>query len=772
MPVNINNLSEIIARRDARIHLIGVGGSGMSGLARLLLQKGCVVSGSDLKMHHEIARLEKMGLKFYPLHDAGNIQGAGLVIYSSAIKEDNSEFCAARENNILTVRRAEALSALMLVKESVAITGMHGKTTTTAMLAFVLKSAHQESSYYVGAEVPDLGSSAELGKGEIFVSEIDESDGTITLFNPDYTVILNIEEEHLDFYEDLSTILTAFETLGEQTKKKIFYCVDDRESFLLFAKNEKAVGFGFSDAAHLRAIDVRLGQFTSSFAVVQESHILGNVTLSVPGRQNISNSLAVIAMGLELNLPFEKIVKALKEFCGASRRFEVKLKTDQFIVVDDYAHHPTEILATLAAAKSGQNKRIIALFQPHRYSRTMHFLEEFASAFGEADMLFLTDIYAASEKPLEGISGKTIYNAIVNQGNVTVDYEPDFRRLIAKVSQIAEPGDMILTLGAGNIHEVATQIASELKTYEDLRHLLKPATKLIRNEPMRKHTTMHVGGPAQFWIEPCDEEDLSRVIQIASARDIPKIVIGRGSNLLIRDGGIRGFVIHLGQEYFKRLEVLDGNRILVGAGARNKEVVMQLRRMNLGGFEYLAGIPGNIGGALRMNAGAMGGSTFDVVESVRFMDERGVIFEKKKEELEIYYRNVPLLKTHVALSAVLLARQDDPALIEERLKAMDQKRWTSQPAAPSAGCIFKNPGTCGAGQLIDELGLKNARVGGVRVSDIHGNFIINDKKGTANDVLQLIEIIKDKAREARGIELETEVIILGHDDENKELAPV
>jgi len=765
MSLDMNHIQKLINEKNGRIHLIGVGGSGMSGIARILLQKGCPVSGSDLLQNNEIEKLQALGLKFQNRHHASHVKDAALVVYSSAIRCENEEYKAAQEEGIPLVRRAEALSVLMGSQKSVAVAGMHGKTTTTSMLAFVLKACHQQPSYYVGAEVPDLGASAELGMGEQFVAEIDESDGTVTLFEPEYSIVLNIEEEHLDYYKDIRAILSAFETLGSNTQKKIFYCADDTETFLLFAKSDKAVSFGFGDVSTIRAIDVQPGQFSSTFKVMNNNCLLGSVTLNVPGRQNISNSLAVIAVALEFNLSFEKVAKALGGFCGARRRFEVKLKTNNFVVVDDYAHHPTEIKATLAAAKSGHSQRIIALFQPHRYSRTMHFRDEFAKAFSDADLLFLTDIYAASEKPVDGVTGKTIYDAVKLESGIQVDYEPNFRKLLSKVSQIAQPGDMIITLGAGNIHEVAAKIADELKTFEGIRAVTKPETKILRQEPMRKHTTMHVGGPAQFWIEPADEVDLKVILEYAASHDIPRIVVGRGSNLLVKEGGINGFVLHLGSPYFKRVEILEGNRILTGAGARNKEVVMQLKRMNLGGFEYLAGVPGNIGGALRMNAGAMEGSTFDVVESVRFMDDRGIIYDKKKEELEVYYRNVPVFRTHIALSAVLKASVDTTEQITQRLKVMDTKRWTTQPAAPSAGCIFKNPAMCGAGKLIDELGLKDTRVGGVRVSDIHGNFIINDAKGTANDVLELIEIIKQKAKEVRGIELETEVMILGEDED-------
>ncbi|MDX2227122.1 MAG: UDP-N-acetylmuramate--L-alanine ligase [Verrucomicrobiae bacterium] len=759
---------EIMGRAGARVHLIGVAGSGMSGLARLMLQAGMQVSGSDLNRSQEIGRLEEQGLKFFNTHSSTHVGGCDLVVHSSAIQESNPEREAARVSGVPVAKRAEALAAIMARKTGILIGGMHGKTTTSSMMAIVLQRAGLKSGHYVGAEVPDLGASATFGEGPHFVAEADESDGTITLFEPDYSVILNIEEEHMDFYRDIYAIMEAFEILASHTRRKIFFCADDRNSLLLFANRPGAVSFGFSEFAQVRAVDVRTEAFGSVFKVARGQTVSGPYRLNIPGLQNVSNSLAVFAVGLELGLEADVIAAGLEEFQGARRRFEVCYKSGDYLVVDDYAHHPTEIRATLAAARSGHWRRILALFQPHRYSRTKFLKDEFAGAFEHADHVFLTDIYAASEKPLEGVSARIIAEEMIRTGKENVHYEARLGGLFAKVAAMVQPGDLVITLGAGNIHKVASRLAGELKTYEQLRGEVSAETEILRREPMRKHTTMHVGGAAQFWVVPGDESDLGKILRFARQNSLPWIVVGRGSNLLVRESGISGLVLHLGSAFFRRVEILEGHRIRVGAGARNKEVVMQLKRLNLGGFEYLAGIPGNIGGALRMNAGAMGGQTFDVVESVRFMNPDGDIFEKNAADLEVYYRHVPSLEKNIALSAVLHAREDDPEQIRLRLKAMDDKRWTSQPAAPSAGCIFKNPGPIGAGQLIDELGLKNTRVGGVRVSDIHGNFIINDQKGTADDVLALIEVVKARARQQRGIELETEVIILGNPGEEFE----
>lgn len=296
----------------------------------------------------------------------------------------------------------------------------------------------------------------------------------------------------------------------------------------------------------------------------------------------------------------------------------------------------------------------------------------------------------------------------------------------------------------------------------ELSALLAPASVLRRNEPLAKRTTLRVGGPAELYAEPADEAELAKVLRFCRDHDVPFFLLGRGSNLLIRDGGIRGIVIHLGAPAFSQIEA-QGEQLRCGAGAKLKDIALTAKRLGLGGLEFLEGIPGNLGGALRMNAGAMNGWTFDVVERLCFMDYAGVAHERAARDVETTYRSCPLLKSAVALGAVLKGHPAPREQIEAKLTECQQKRWTSQPKEPSAGCIFKNTKASPAGKLVDELGLKGTRVGGAVVSDVHGNFIINDGTATARDVLALIEVIRTTARAERGVELETEVEIVGED---------
>jgi UDP-N-acetylmuramate--L-alanine ligase/UDP-N-acetylenolpyruvoylglucosamine reductase len=756
-------LEHLLSSGPQRIHLIGVCGSGMSGLARLLLAQGHQLSGSDLVPAAEVAAYIPEGVRYFEGHAAANVADVTLVVFSSAIAAENPERKAAAKHNILSVRRAECLVVLADAKSAYVVAGSHGKTTTASMLTHVLRQADLNPSHYIGAQVPLLGANAAWTDGMPFVVEADESDGTLALFAPQASLILNIEEEHLDFYHDIEEIVQVFATLCDRTKGPIIYCADDKNAMLLCSLCAHAESYGLSELATYRALDVRLDNFSSRFTVLRRGQLLGEVALNIPGAQNVCNALGVIALATELGIGWNQMVSALAEFRGASRRFEVKYRSADYMVVDDYAHHPTEIKATLAAAKNSGWKRVLALFQPHRYSRTKALLGEFAGAFHDASEVFITDIYAASEAAMAGVTGEAVAESIRAAKHPKVHYEPTLGRLRAAVNASLERGDLVITLGAGDIHRVALHLAQGLTWYAELKSLLKPESVLKRDEPLHKHTTMRIGGPAQLWFEPVDEDDLKLGLRFAHDRGIPVTFIGRGSNLLVRDGGILGLCVHLGRPYFSRIEV-EGEFVTVGAGARLKTIVSEAKKHNLGGFEFMEGIPGNMGGALRMNAGAMQGWTMEVVESIRSVDLLGHVHEVKKADLEIHYRSVPHFQTHIAVSALLKGKPSSKDEINEKLKAYSGKRWTSQPAAPSAGCIFKNPGPIPAGKLIDELGLKNLSVGPARVSEVHGNFIVNDGGATADDVLQLIALIQGRARESRQIDLHTEVIVLGEEN--------
>jgi UDP-N-acetylmuramate--L-alanine ligase/UDP-N-acetylenolpyruvoylglucosamine reductase len=754
-------LSRFLTGERHPIHLVGVAGSGMSGLAGLLIELGHAVSGSDKATTTETNRLQRLGLRFYDQHQPDLADDAELVVFSSAIKDDNPILRAARNFGKPLVRRAEALAAIMYAKRGIVIAGMHGKTTTSAMTAYVLREGGLHPSHYVGAEIPILGTNAHWDqRSEYFVAEGDESDGTLRCFHPEHALILNIEEEHLDFYPDLAAIEKVFAQLVDQTKGSVLYNTDDPNTARLCAKHKHAVSYGFSEKADYRGLDIELRNFGSSFSVYERGEKLGQATLNVPGEHNVHNALGVIALASELSIPFDKITTSLRKFEHARRRFEIKYASDRFLLVDDYAHHPSEIRATLGTAKAIGRRRLVAMFQPHRFSRTKALSREFGSAFDDADRVIITDVYAASEAPVPGISGRTIVDEIIQHGHRGVTYQSRLDRMHCDVGNLLDSGDLVLSLGAGNIHEELEILAADLVIAEKLKAIAGEDSDVRLYEPLSKHTTLRVGGPAQFWVEVRSEDAFGALIRFCRDEHLPLFAIGRGSNLLVRDGGIRGVVVHPHGGVFEKIEI-DGCEITAGAGVKLRQVAYAARAANLGGLEWMEGIPGEVGGGLRMNAGAMGAQAFESVTRIRYLDAQGNPYVKNRDKLEVFYRRFPLLEKNFAISATFRGQPAERAEIDSRLHESQEKRRTTQPVAKSAGCIFKNPASIPAGKLVDELGLKNARVGNARVSKVHGNFIVNDGDATAAEILQLIDNIKNLARKERGIELETEVEIVG-----------
>lgn len=760
--MNLIDLTAFLTSAPRRVHLIGVAGSGMSGIAALLLALGHKVSGSDKADTTEIERLVKKGLLFHKPHQPGEVQGAELVVYSSAIKAGNVAYDEARQLGLPMVRRADALAAIMNAKKGIVVCGMHGKTTTSSMMAHVLRQGGLKPSHYVGAEIPILGTNARWdSEGEYFVAEGDESDGTLINYHPEHAIVLNIEPEHLDFYKDLAAIDAVYAKLISQTRGKVVYCGDDPGATRVCAGHPGAISYGLSEGSGYQLRDLEAKNFRSHFSVWKGGVEIGRITLNIPGAHNAVNALAVAALATELGVAFESIATALGSFRGAKRRFEIRHESPRHLVVDDYGHHPTEIAATLATARTGDWKRVLVMFQPHRYTRTQALKDEFGRALSSADAVVVADVYPASEKPIPGISGQTVVDAILAHGQKKASHQPQMHILHHTIGNIIEDGDLILSLGAGNIHEAGARLARDLVTRDILLQTMGPGT-IDLYEPLSRHTTMRVGGPAQFWVEPETEEGFADLVAYCHDYDIPFMVMGRGSNLLVRDGGIPGVVAHLVRGEFGRHEI-NGQEITAGVGLKMKQITALARNAGIGGFEWMEGIPGLLGGSLRMNAGAMGAQTFEQVVRVRCCDQDGNIFSRTPAEMEIFYRNVPSLRMNYALSATLRGGPADPVEIARITSECEKKRRQSQPAAASAGCIFKNPEQTPAGKLIDELGFKNFTVGHARVSEVHGNFIVNDGGATAEEILTLIDEIKAAAARERGIELETEVQIVGVD---------
>src|SRR5256712_984088 len=454
-------------KRYQQIHFVGIGGAGMSGIAEILLNLGYRVTGSDTRRSDVVERLETLGAKVFIGHDALHIEGAHVVVYSSAVSRDNIEVQVARQRSIPVIPRAEMLAELMRLKYGIAVAGTHGKTTTTSMVGAVLAEGRYDPTIIVGGRVTSLGSNARLGQGEFLVAEADESDGSFLKLAPTIAVVTTIDAEHLDHYGSLEAITEAFLTF---VNKVPFYgsavlCLDQPNIQLLLPRVEKRViTYGLESSADLVARHVQLAGMTSRFDVAQRGTRLGGCTLQIPGRHNVLNALAAIGVGLDLEIPFVTITRALAGFAGVQRRFQVRGTVDRVTVVDDYGHHPVEIRATLAAAKAGFDCRIVTVFQPHRYTRTKHLFEEFLTAFNEADVLIVMDIYPAGEAPIAGVTAADLAEGIRAHGHRNVTYlGSDRQRIVDHVCEITRPGDIVLTLGAGDVSQLGPEILQRLE---------------------------------------------------------------------------------------------------------------------------------------------------------------------------------------------------------------------------------------------------------------------------------------------------------------------
>lgn len=447
-------------------HLIGIGGIGMSGIAQLLLRRGFKVSGSDLKESKITEELKAMGACVFIGHAHENVNGAGLVVYSSAIKEDNPEVIEARNRGLLLIKRAEALSRLMKNETVVTITGSHGKTTTSSLVSYLLLLAGFHPTVAVGGVLRNMDTNACLGDGRFFVAEADESDGSFLHYRPKYSIITNIDHEHLDYYKNFKNEIKAFGKFINNTHSGgcVFACGDDVNLKALFRDYRgKYVLFGLGDGSRIYPKNLRLKGLSSEFDCFYDDKFIGKFDLSLGGRHNISNALSVIALGLELGIDLKFIKEALSSYKGAKRRLEVKFDGNGYLLIDDYAHHPTEIRATLGALKSVEHDRLIAVFQPHRYTRTKNLAEEFAGCLDSADYIILTDIYPAGEAPIEGVDSGIIYDKMKRRFPDKQIYFVPKEEITGHVLGVIKPRDLLVTLGAGDIVRVCDELAERLK---------------------------------------------------------------------------------------------------------------------------------------------------------------------------------------------------------------------------------------------------------------------------------------------------------------------
>jgi len=747
-------ISPLFGRDVRRIHCLGVGGMGVGPLAIYLAGMGYAVTGEDDGLGAEMAtQLAIAGVKVAPLPAE-----CDLVVHTSAVKPAHPAYAAAAARGVPLVRRGHLLAELATSRQLVAVCGSHGKTTTTALLITALRAAGFPAGYVLGGLLADGSPPAAAGTNPWLVAEIDESDGTIGHFSPEITVAVNLDWDHPDHYRTPQALGQAFAELFRRT----------RGTVLNFGQSS---GFAGTIAAEDAAgMTLRL---SASFTIP-------TARVRAVGQFNAANAVAALAAAQTMGVALTPDL--LADFPGVRRRQAVLSTAGGVTVIEDYAHHPAEIRALLTSLRGrvGPAGRLWVVFQPHRPSRTAQFAPEFAAALALADRVHLMDVYSAGEAPVAGGTSADI--ARLNPGFTASP------ALEAFPAADLKPGDLLAFVGAGDIEHAARDWLSKrvgrvaLNTppatpsshwdlwAAQLTAQVSPETKIRREEPLARKTTLRVGGAARVYVEPANAADLRATLRAAAAAAVPIFGLGRGSNLIVPDAGVDGVVIALAHPTWSRFEPRPDGSIWVGAGLRLKNLCGLAATAGLAGLEFLEGIPGSVGGALRMNAGAMGGWMFDVVEEVELMTWEGSQLRLPKTAMHVAYRHCAELHDALALGALLrvpargeegAARGPSALSISRQIDAYRQKRHESQPREPSAGCIFKNPPGSSAGRLIDLSGLKGERVGDAEVSAVHANFIVNRGEATSADVLELIRRVRARVRESQGVDLEPEVLLYG-----------
>lgn len=709
--------SEVRPIRD--IFMVGIGGMGMAPLAIYLAQSGCRVVGQDDKIQPSVQKLlEHEGIQIL---DTEKIPDAfDWVGYSSAVHVEHPLYRQAQDKGATLMRRGELLAHVLREKKLIAVVGSHGKTTTTGMLVQMLKAARFDCGYVMGGVFKEdrFSPAAYAAHSDWVVAEIDESDGTIAGFAPEYTLAVNCDWDHADHYPTPEALAATFHACFAKTAQRVF---------------------APASVANMVGGEVQL--FTESLEDFNQHN------------WNAARAVCRELTGADAPL-------AIADVVGIKRRQDILWETDDLTIIADYAHHPTEIHALLRWCRASYNAELIAVFQPHRYTRTQQFAPAFARELAAANRVLLLPVYAASE--VFDAAGEADQIIAYGQPDWAVISPTECRRRVWDMVHEAERPQVIVFIGAGDIDQVAHQCVADWQGLMHLPQQLSKATRLTMQEPLAKKTTLRVGGNARYYAEPASRDDLHLLLAWAKQQGVAVFFLGRGSNIIVLEDGFNGLVVRLNHAYWCGVETLPGQRLRVGAGVRLKELCGQAAKHGLAGFEFLEGIPGTLGGALRMNAGAMGGWIFDVVESIEFITLDGVLRKLSVVDFHIGYRYCEELQSAVALAAVLkVAEAQDTTAIRLKMETYADNRKASQPKEPSAGCIFKNPEGDYAGKWIEECGLKGTRVGQAEVSQVHGNFMVNHGGATSDDMLALVRTVRQRIFTEKGVWLQPEVLLLG-----------
>ena len=769
------------------VHIVGIGGVGMAALAEILHELGHSVQGSDLKESSRTQHLQDLGVEIFIGHEASNTTGAELLVHSTAIPESNPEMQAALETGIPVWTRSQLLEVLSKLRRVLAVAGSHGKTTTTSMLSLVLVHAGVHPSFLVGGD--GIGSGACWGKGDWFIVEADESDGSFLSLSPDVAIVTSLDADHhtrYATYDDICRGFLAFmatvsgvKVLHQSVRQKLVSHGEktgtDIKPFL-----SEVVTYGEDAEA-----DYMIEWQTNSCRIHFEGSIWAEIELAVPGRHNSENAVAALIAASELGISPEAGVQSLQRFTGVSRRFEFRGTHKGATFIDDYAHLPAEIEAAIATAQGLDPERIICVFQPHRYSRTKHLWRDFGPSFAGVDSLIVCDIYASNEMPLPGVTGDLISKAAVEANpDIAVMWLPQLQDVAIALEDELRQGDLCLVLGAGDVHLVIDEVMHRksvvhvgsptlsepvwTETADEFLESLLPDFSVEENWPLGLHTTYRVGGLARFSILVNSRLELAHLAKRMAGIEIPVLVLGKGSNMLVSDNGFDGLVIRLGGE-FNDFEIAE-DRLRAGGICALPTAARRSAAAGLTGFEWAVGVPGTVGGGIRMNAGGHGSDISESIQTATCFDLRaGLLRTIAADDLSLAYRSSAVQPHEVICDATFALLPGDSAASRQEIADILRWRRENQPGGQNCGSVFRNPSEEAAGRLIDEAGLKGHRHGSAQISLKHANFIISDKDGTAKDVFRLMCEVADDIEKKNGIRLVAETVLVGFGKAAEEL---
>lgn len=783
-----------------KIHIIGIGGSGLSAIALVLLELGYVVSGSDQTNSPILQQVANAGGTIFIGHKAENVKSADLVLRSSAVSDRNIEVQAAISAGIPVKKRSEFLHQLISGKQCIAVAGTHGKTTTTAMIAWIFSRTDFDPSYIIGSPSINLGKNAHAGQGNYFIIEADEYDRMFLGLAPMITAITSIEHDHPDCFPSKDDFYEVFVEFALRTERsgKVLICADDpgcRQlideprlhdlTFLTYGLDGDSTFIDpppqivEKDYFSKDLIINNLGGFNFVFTntALKESSI---VSLRVPGVHNVKNATCALAAAVVVGIKLEQAVEAINEFGGTVRRFEVKGDIDGVLFISDYAHHPTEIKATLAAGKAHySDKQIWAIWQPHTFSRTRLLQDEFVESFENADHVCVMDIYAAREsEKVEDIDPQKIVEQIraaKTLASKNVYYTHQVKETSEFLLKNIQPGDLVIILSAGDadrvIELVMDKLINEKKKLTGKQLSEKLGSRTEKNVLLAPYTSTRVGGPADLLIRIHSKDELVKAVNYLYECSMPFFIIGGGSNILVSDSGVRGTVLINKAKKIIFFEMNDPPYVWAESGAFLGLIARQSAQLGLSGLEWAAGIPGTVGGAVVGNAGAHGSDiarNLKMAEILHLPDENTLaasrIEQWSEKQFKYSYRSSLIKRNpgkYIVLSVELVLAHDDKKNVRNKMLEYTNYRKRTQPSGASVGSIFKNPPGDFAGRLIEKAGLKGFRVGGAEISPIHGNFFINKGNSSATDVLKLIEHTKKSVYEDSGVYLELEIELVG-----------